>query len=142
VRASAGGANLWIDYSRPGKRGRTIYGGVVPWNLLWRTGANAATQFRTDKALQFGASVLPAGLYTLWTIPSPAGWKFIVNSNTGEWGTEHKAEQDLFTVDMTVTSLPEALERFTISVEPGAQGGAIHLDWDTTRASVPFTVVP
>lgn len=142
VRASAGGATLWIDYGRPAKRGRTIFGVVVPWDQLWRTGANAATQFRTDKDLEMGGKVVPAGFYTLWTIPSPGGWKLIINGETGQSGTAHKAERDLYTLDLSVSALAEPVERFTIGVEPGPQGGVLHLDWDTTRAAIPFTVKP
>lgn len=138
VTATAGGASLWIDYGRPAKRGRVVFGGVVPLGQLWRTGANAATQFRTDRALVVGGEPLPAGTYTLWTIPSARGWKLVVNSETGQWGTSHRPERDLFTVDMRVTTLPAVVERFTISVEPDATGGTLHLDWDTTRASVAF----
>jgi hypothetical protein len=140
VKVSAGGAALWIDYGRPAKRGRVVYGGVVPYGELWRTGANAATQFRTDRALDFGGKVLPAGFYTLWTLPTAAGWKLVVNSETGQWGTEHKADKDVLTLDMKVGTLPAAVERFTIGVEPSATGGTLNLDWDTTRASVAFTV--
>lgn len=140
--ANAGGASLWVDYGRPAKRGRAIFGGVVPYGEVWRTGANAATQFKTDKALDFGGTVVPAGFYTLWTIPSPAGWKLVVNGETGQWGTEHKADKDLYTIDMTVTELPQVVERFTISVDTSAQGGALNLDWDKTRASASFAVKP
>jgi hypothetical protein len=139
---SAGGAALMIDYSRPAKRGRAVYGGIVPYGEVWRTGANAATQFRTDKALDFGGTVVPAGFYTLWTLPTATGWKLIVNGETGQWGTAHKAEKDLYTLDMKVSSLPQVVERFTISVEPSATGGVIDLDWDTTRASIAFTAKP
>jgi len=142
VVINAGGASLWVDYSRPSKRGRDIFGTVVPYGELWRTGANAATQFKTDKALDFGAKVVPPGFYTLWTIPARDGWKLIINSETGQPGTAHKAEKDLVTIDMKATALPEVVERFTISVEPNAQGGVLNLDWDTTRASAAFTVKP
>ena len=140
--ANAGGAALWFDYGRPAKRGRVIFGNVVPWGGVWRTGANAATQFKTDKSLDFGGVVVPPGFYTLWTVPSPTGWKLIVNSETGQWGTAHKAEKDLYTIDMKTTTLPEVAERFTISVEPSAEGGVLNLDWDTTRASAAFTAKP
>ena len=140
VKAVAGGAALWIDYGRPSKRGRVVFGGIVPYGEVWRTGANAATQFRTDKALDFGGTVVPAGFYTLWTLPTAGGWKLIVNSETGQWGTAHKAEKDLYTIDMKMSVLPEVVERFTIAVDPTEQGGTIHLDWDTTRASATFTV--
>ena len=142
VKTAAGGANLWIDYGRPAKRGRVVFGNVVPYGEVWRTGANAATQFKTDKALTFGSTVVPAGFYTLWTLPTATGWKLIVNSETGQWGTEHKADKDLYTIDMSLGTLPSSVERFTISVEPSGAGGTLHLDWDTTRASAAFTVAP
>jgi len=142
VVASVGGAALWIDYGRPGRRGRVIFGDLVPWGEVWRTGANAATQFRTDKALDFGGTVVPAGFYSLWTVPGPQGWKLRFNGETGQWGTAHKPDRDLYTVDMKVGSLPVAVERFAISVDPAPQGGTLNLDWDTTRASVVFTVKP
>ena len=143
VRATVGGASLWVDYGRPSKRGRQVYGSpIVPWGEVWRTGANAATQFRTDKALEIGGVVLQPGFYTLWTIPSPSGWKLLINSETGQWGTAHKPERDLYQLDMTTSSLAQPVERFTISVVPAGQGGALQLDWDTTRATIPFTVRP
>ena len=138
--ANAGGATISIDYGRPAKRGRQVMGNLVPYGEVWRTGANAATQFRTDKPLDFGGTVVPAGFYTLWSVVTPAGWKLIVNGETGQWGTAHKPEKDLYTLDMKVSSLPQVVERFTISIEPGATGGVLNLDWDTTRASIAFTV--
>jgi hypothetical protein len=140
VVTTVAGAALWVDYGRPGKRGRSIFGTVVPYGEVWRTGANAATQFRTDKALNFGGTVVPAGTYTLWTIPAASGWTLIVNSQTGQWGTEHDASKDVAKIAMVTSVLPQPVERFTIGVEPGAQGGTLTLDWDTTRASVAFKV--
>ncbi len=140
VNATAGGAALWIDYGRPAKRGRVLFGGLVPYGEVWRTGANAATQFRTDRALDFGGHSLQPGTYTLWTLPGADGWKLILNSETGQWGTEHKAANDLFSVPMQLTALPESVERFTVSVEPGTDGGELRLDWGTTRAAARFTV--
>ena len=137
---NAGGASLMIDYGRPAKRGRVVYGGIVPYGEVWRTGANAATQFKTDKPLDFGGTVVPAGFYTLWTVPTANGWKLVVNGETGQWGTAHKPEKDLYTLDMKVSTLPQVVERFTISVVPSATGGVLNLDWDTTRSSIAFTV--
>ncbi len=142
VRSNVGGAALLVDYGRPGKRGRVIYGNVVPYGEVWRTGANAATQLRTDKALDFGGTVVPAGFYTMWTLPTATGWKLIFNSQTGQWGTAHDATKDLYTIDMKMSTLPQPVERFTISVDPSAEGGVLNLDWDTTRASAAFTVKP
>jgi hypothetical protein len=138
--ADVAGASLMIDYGRPAKRGRVVFGGVVPYGRVWRTGANAATQFKTDKALDFGGTIVPAGFYTLWTLPSATGWKLIINGETGQWGTEHKAEKDLYTIDMQVSTLPQPAERFTIRVEEAPQGGRLVLEWDTMRASAGFVV--
>lgn len=142
VQATAGGAALWVDYGRPSKRGRVIFGEVVPYGEVWRTGANAATQFRTDHALDFGGTVVPAGFYTLWTLPGPTGWKLIVNSETGQWGTAHKPEKDLFTIDMKLGAAAEPVERFTIAIRPGERGGALVLEWDTVRAEAAFETRP
>lgn len=143
VRANAGGATLWIDYGRPAKRGRQIFGSsIVPYGAVWRVGANAATQFRTDKALEMAGVTVPAGFYTLWAIPSPTGWKLLINSQTGQWGTAHDATKDVYQFDMTTSALPSPVERFTINVASSGQGGTLNLDWDTVRASIPFTVRP
>src|SRR5262249_29149215 len=115
VKVVAAGASLWIDYGRPAKRGRAVYGGIVPYGEVWRTGANAATQFRTDKPLDFNGTVVPAGFYTLWTLPTAQGWELIVNSETGQWGGEHKAGRDVFKIEMKVTALTQVVERFTDS---------------------------
>ncbi len=140
--ANVGGATIWVDYGRPGKRGRTVYGSLVPYGEVWRTGANGATQFRTDKPLVAGGTTIPAGMYTLWSIPSPGGWKLLVNSQTGQWGTEHDPAKDLYTLDMTVEPLPDRVERFTVHVLPREGGGVLQLDWDTTRASLEFKTQP
>lgn len=140
--ANAGGASLWLDYGRPSKRGRTIFGNVVPYGEVWRTGANAATQFRTDKALAFGDVTVPAGFYTLWTLPTASGWKLIVNGETGQWGTAHDPKKDLFTIDMQVTALADPVEHFTIQLLSTADGGLIQLDWDTVRATAAFKTQP
>jgi hypothetical protein len=142
LQVAAGGAALWIDYGRPAKRGRAIFGALVPWDVVWRTGANAATQFRTDHALQMNGTTVPAGFYTLWSIPTPTGMKLVINGQTGQWGTDHDAARDLYTIDMQVSTLAQPVERFTVSVDPGAKGGVLHLDWDTRRASLSFTTVP
>jgi hypothetical protein len=138
--SNVGGATLWVDYSRPAKRGRVVYGGIVPFGEVWRTGANAATQFKTDRPLDFSGTVVPAGMYTLWTIPGTSGWKLVINSETGQWGTAHNPAKDLYTIDMKVGTLPQVVEHFTISIDSSVEGGTLNLDWDTTRASVAFTV--
>ncbi len=141
VRASVAGAQIMIDYGRPQRRGRVIFGDLVPWNQVWRTGANAATGFRTSADLVIGGTTIPAGAYTLWTLPSASGWKLIINKQTGQWGTRYDAAQDLVRLDMKVEQLPQPVEQFTITVEPrGSGGGAVlKLEWENTRAWVELT---
>lgn len=141
VRATVGRANLLVDYGRPLRRGRTIFGAVVPFDSVWRTGANAATQFRTDVDLVMGGVTIPAGTYTLWTVPTRSGpWKLVINRQTGQWGTVYDPAQDLARIDLRTETLATPVDRFTISVEPQAQGGVLALAWDQTRAWIPFTV--
>jgi len=138
ARATVGGADVWVDYSRPMKRGREIFGNVVPWNTPWRTGANAATQFNTAVDLVIGGATVPAGRYTLWTLPTPTGWLLIVNKQTGQWGTEYHAEQDLVRVDAKVETLPAPVEQFVIAFAPTAAAPTtITFTWDRTKVSVP-----
>ncbi|HEX5437224.1 MAG TPA: DUF2911 domain-containing protein [Gemmatimonadaceae bacterium] len=137
VRATVGGASLLVDYSRPAMRGRTIFGGIVPWGQVWRTGANAATGFTTSRGLTINGVAVPAGSYTLWTLPSPNGWSLIINKQTGQWGTEYHADQDLTRIPMQLSSVPSPAERFTIAIDPrGSDAGVLQMTWDTTRVSV------
>lgn len=141
VRASVGRANLLVDYGRPLRRGRTIFGGIVPFDTIWRTGANAATQFRTDADLTMGGTTIPAGTYTLWTVPSRTGpWKLVINRQTGQWGTVYDPARDLARIDLRTETVDTPVERFTITVEPQGDGGVLAIAWDRTRAWVPFTV--
>lgn len=140
TRAVIGSASIEIAYSRPQKRGRQIWGAVVPWNAPWRTGANAATQLTTSADLIFGTTVVPAGKYTLWTLPTPTGTKLIINSQTGQWGTEYHAERDLTRLDMTQTALAQPAERFTIAVSPQGSSGVLRVSWDDREYSIPFRV--
>ncbi len=140
VRAEIGSAHLMVDYGRPFKRGRVIFGGVVPWDRVWRTGANAATQLSTDVALTVGGRTIPAGRYSLWSIPTPRGATLIVNRKTGQWGTEYDAGHDVARLDLTRESLPEPVDQFTIAIEPAGRGGVLRLSWDTTSYLVPFTI--
>ena len=139
VRASVAGASIAVRYSRPSMRGRVIFGNVVPWNQVWRTGANQATVFETSADLVIAGAPVPAGKYSLWTLPSPGGWKLIVNRNTGQWGTDYDAQYDLARLDMKVEPLRQPVEQFTIAIEPTGTGGVLKLEWERTRVSVPVT---
>ena len=134
------GTTIEIAYSQPAKRGRDIWGTLVPHNGVWRTGANAATIFTTGNDLVIGGAAVPAGSYTLWSTYSEDSQQLIINSETGQWGTAYNAANNFVTVEMTKSELPGMLERFTISLEETAEGGMLHLDWDDTRFSVDIRV--
>lgn len=141
ARASIDAAKLVVEYGRPSKRGRKIFGGIVPFNQVWRAGANEATQFTTNRALRFGANELPAGRYTFWIIPTPTRWTLIVNNETDQWGTDYKESFDRFRIPMKLSALDHPLEKFTIEMNQFDAGGVIQFRWDTVEATVPFTVV-
>ena len=134
------GATITVDYGRPAKRGRDVFGGLVRWGDLWRTGANQATHFETDRPLVLGGLRVPAGRYTLYSIPEPGGGTLIVNRQTGQNGTQYDAGRDLGRVPMTAAALAEPVELFTIAVEEAAAGGVLRLLWDRTVLAVPFVV--
>ncbi len=134
------GAAILVDYGRPRKRGREIFGGLVPWNRVWRTGANAATQLITGTPLKMDGRIIPPGHYTLWSIPSVSGLTLIVNRRTGQWGTDYDPAWDLARLHMRPEPVPRPVEQFTIGIEPATTGGVIRLSWDTTAYALPFSL--
>jgi hypothetical protein len=136
------GARITITYGRPTMRGRKIYGGLVPFDRVWMPGADEATKFETSAPLQFGDFKLPAGAYTLYTLPREKSWTLIINRQTGQFHTVYPASQDLAKLPMTLETLATPLERLSIEAVPRPTGGgAVRIEWDTTRASAPFTVL-
>ncbi len=131
-----------IDYSAPSLRGRKMIGGVNPYGSVWRTGANAATTLKTAVDLKIGDLAVPAGTYTLYSVPSDAGWKLIVNKQTGQWGTVYDEKQDLGRVDMQKGTPPPApVETFVIKFANTAGGKTeLHLTWADWDVFVPVVV--
>ena len=127
VNATVGGTQIWIDYGRPAKRVREIWGALVPFDTTWRMGANAATQFRTDKDLDIGGMTVPAGTYTLWLYPTADASWLIVNAQTGQWGTAYDKSKDLVRIPLEKhMNLPTSEERFRVFM----QGDMLMLHWD------------
>jgi hypothetical protein len=128
-----GGQSVTVDYSSPRAKGRKIFGELVPFGQVWRTGANEATTFVNTADVVVGGAVVPAGSYTLFTIPNKDKWVLIISKKTGEWGTDYAGpSNDLARVDMKVSTQPAPVENFTISFDKAM----MIIDWDTTRASV------
>ncbi len=133
----ADGKTVTINYAQPSMRNRKIFGGLVPYDQVWRTGANAATSLKTDANLNIGGTVVPAGSYTLYTLPGMNKWTLIVSKQTGQWGTEYNQGQDLARIPMKVTQRPSGLELFTISFDKtGGDSATLKLEWENTIASV------
>lgn len=131
------GQTIKTDYSSPRMKGRKIYGELVPFGEVWRTGANDATTFVTSANVEVGGKNVPAGSYTIFTVPNADKWTLIINKKTGEWGIPYKYESDeLARVDMKVSKLPSPVENFTISYQKSAHGCVMKIDWETTSASV------
>jgi hypothetical protein len=132
------GKTVHIDYSRPLMKGRKIYGSLVPYDKEWRTGANEATTFVTNTNLDVGGTKVPAGNYTLFTVPSQKQWTLIISKKTGEWGIPYPgASEDLARIPMRAGELSSPVEQFTISFErTSPEACALRLDWETTRAEL------
>ena len=126
------GKAITINYNSPRKRGRKIMGGLVPYGEVWRTGANPATTLITATTLKIGTLEVPAGTYTLFTLPNKDKWLFIVSKATGEWGIPYPEGQDLGRTPMTGKTLPSAQENMSISFE-NTKGASteLHVKWDT-----------
>jgi hypothetical protein len=141
ARATIGNARLVVDYGRPLARGRTLLGNVISYDRVWRTGANAATQFTTSAPITLGGLMVPAGTYTLWTVPHREGVDLVVNRQTRQWGTEYNRAQDLGRAPMKAESLDTPVDKFTISIEPSdARHGTFVMSWGTFRWTVPVVV--
>jgi hypothetical protein len=141
ARATIGAATFAVDYGRPLARGRTLLGDVIPYDRIWRTGANAATQFTTSRPITLAGLALPAGTYTLWTAPHAQSVELIVNKQTGQWGTEYSREQDLGRARLGTEAPTTPVEKFTISIEPkDATRGTLALAWGGFRWTAPIVV--
>lgn len=141
VRARIGAAAFTVDYSRPLARGRVLLGSVIPYDRVWRTGANAATQFTTSAPVALAGLSLPAGTYTLWTIPHVRGVELIVNRQTGQWGTRYAAAHDLGRAPMTTQTLAAPVDQFTIRIDAvDDKRGTLVMEWGTFRWTAPIEV--
>jgi len=139
VELSLAGKKISVNYARPFMRGRRIIGVVVPYDSVWRTGANAATALTTDADLLTGGVSLPKGKYSLWTLPSEKDWKLIINKKVGQGPAQYDPKEDLARIDMTKELLEKPIEQFTISLEGTGDGtGVLKLAWENTQVSVAF----
>ena len=133
----ADGKTIAVRYSSPRMRSRKIFGDLVPFGEVWRAGADDATSLVTNVDVTAGGKSVPAGSYTLFTLPTQTKWTLIISKQTGEWGIPYPGEKyDFARTEMKVSKLPSPLENFTISFDSTATSCTMKLDWETTRASI------
>jgi hypothetical protein len=141
ARATVGSATMFIDYGRPLARGRVLLGNVLPFDEVWRTGANAATQFSTSVPITVAGLRLAPGTYTLWTVPHAKSVDLIVNKQSGQWGTGYDGRFDLGKSAMTTAAAAALVEKFTISIVPtDAHHATLVMEWGTFRWTAPILV--
>jgi len=135
------GKTIKIDYSSPRAKGRKIFGeasqqALVPYGEVWRTGANDATTFVTDTNLMVGGKAVPAGSYTIFTVPKADAWWLVISKKTGEWGTDYPGEkEDYARVPMKVSKTAAPVENFTIAFDPAGSKCTLRMEWENTKAS-------
>lgn len=143
VKAIIDGGTVSITYGRPSMKGRKIFGGLVPYGQVWRTGADEATILETTKSLMFGPFHINPGKISLYSLVDAKSWKLVLNKQVGQWGTEYSPAQDIGRVEMKTETLPAPVEQLTISIDkgPGGKGGVLVIQWDTTKASLSFSAM-
>ncbi len=134
------GKMVKIDYSSPRAKGRKIFGSLVPYGEVWRTGANDATTFVADTNITVGGKAVPAGKYTIFTVPKADAWSLVISKKTGEWGTDYPGEkEDLARVPMTVSKTSAPVENFTIAFNQAGNKCTLMMEWENTSAKVEIT---
>lgn len=141
VAAAIAGKKITIEYYAPSMHGRKIMGGLVPYGEVWCTGANWATKITTEANLQMGSLKLPAGSYSIWTLPNANEWTLIINKQTGQFHKDYDSSTDFGRTRMNLKTLADPVETFKIELRSdGGNKGTLALDWEKTEASIPFTV--
>lgn len=144
AETSQNGIKVKVMYGQPGKKGRLIFGreqdkALLPYGKVWRTGANEATLIEIGEDVFMGGKLVKAGTYSLFSVPDQSAWKIILNSETGQWGTEYNDGRNLMNVEVPIRIRPSVQELFRIYFEEIPNGVNMVLSWDQTEALVPFT---
>lgn len=146
VKTSLNDLNLKVEYNRPSKREREIFGALVPFDKVWRTGANEATTFETNKNLLINGMLLKKGKYTIWSVPMEGTWKVMFNSKQYNWGVNEKMEPmwdpnyDVLEIEVPIQKLDETVEQFTIAFDNTTGNLKLTMAWDNTKIEMPIKV--
>ena len=135
-------AYIKITYSQPVKRGREIFGKLVPYNEVWRTGANEATEITTTKNIQINGTLLKAGTYSIFSIPQKDKWTIIINSEVGLWGAyNYNSKLDVMRFDVPVAQSDVVYESFTMEFNHRNEVADLLLYWDKVKISIPVKFI-
>lgn len=141
VMQTIGLTDVSIEYSRPGVKGREIFGGLLPYGKIWRTGANAPTQFVTSTEMSIGGKTLPAGRYSIFTVPNEGEWRFIINADSKASEGEYNQEKDVVSLMIEVEEMEKEVESLTFWFANVKENGAdLKFAWDNTSFSIPIEV--
>jgi tetratricopeptide (TPR) repeat protein len=141
IQQDFGISSVQLIYSRPGMKGRKVFGDLVPYGKVWRTGANAATRIKFNDDVNFGGQPLKAGEYALYTIPREDEWDIVINKGSVNWGTDYKQEDDILRVKAKPVKLADAVETFTMQIENIKPTSAeLKIMWEKTAVAVPISV--
>jgi len=138
---------LEVFYNRPSKKGREIFGALVPYDKVWRTGANEATTFETNKNLMVDGIYIPTGKYSIWTVPNDSVWKVMFNTKQYPWGVDEQMQPlwdpnyDIMEIDVPVEALDKVVEQFTIAFDNSTDDLKLTMAWDKTKIAVPLVVL-
>jgi len=138
---------LEVFYNRPSKKGREVFGALVPFNKVWRTGANEATTFESNKQLMIQGINLPIGKYTLWTVPNDTTWTVIFNKKQYDWGVDEEMQPmwnpnyDILEIEVPVEKINTTVEQFTIAFDNSTDNLLLTMAWDNTKIAVPLKVL-
>jgi hypothetical protein len=139
--ATIDGATLTITYGRPYMRGRTIFGGLVPYGRVWCPGADEATVLDSTRPLRIGSLDVPAGPHTIWMLPTADAWTLVVSKEPSGFHTRYNESADLGRVELRKRTLPSPVEQLTFAIDQNSSGGVIKMMWETTEVSAAFSIV-
>ncbi len=140
IKQDFGISTIELVYSRPGMKGRKIFGDLVPWNKVWRTGANSATRIKFGDDVTFGGQALKAGEYAIYTVPNENEWEIIINKGSANWGTDYKQEDDIFRIKAKPVKLPFSIETFSMGFSDVKNTSCkLNMMWDNVYVEVPIT---
>ncbi|MFT6206012.1 MAG: hypothetical protein ACJA1O_003639 [Spirosomataceae bacterium] len=131
------GLEVNVTYCQPKMKGRKIFGELIPYGKVWRTGANAATIISFNKDVTVAGEAVPVGEYTLWSIPSEGNWTIILNKETGQWGTNYSESEDLLRVEVPAEEITSQVEQLTIKLVSADNGINVNLMWENTKVIIP-----